>query len=502
MPKGKTAKRSALPVSKTAATTVDEIRNFFEPSGGIAVIGASNTKGKVGYALITNLTQGSVKKTGVGKARIFNKNETVKGFEGKIYPVNARAKLGDLISGLPAFKSVLDIPDTFENAIIAVPAKFVPDTMRELATKGVKSVVIITAGFSEFDATGKMLEDEVLEIARQNNMRIIGPNCLGIIRTYNNLNASFSDLMPPKGPISFISQSGALCTAVINYSFDERIGFTNFVSIGNKSDVDDSDLLLYFKDDPRTKAIALYIESVKNGAKFREAIASVIEDVPIVVAKSGRTVAGAAAASSHTGSIAGSDTIYDAIFSQYGVYRANTMNELFYCAKALGYQPPAKGDRVAILTNAGGPGVMCADSLFAEGLTVAGLEKKTLDALNKDMPAAWSRRNPVDILGDALADRFEIALNLLVNDKENDAIIVILCPTAMVEPLQTAKTVVDIMKNSEKPVSCCWLGLESRMSSFYLDDAGIPEVSFPDRAAKAIKALVHRGNFLKSRGLL
>ncbi|MHA1376951.1 MAG: acetate--CoA ligase family protein [Candidatus Helarchaeota archaeon] len=467
------------------------IRNFFEPEHGIAVIGASNKKGKVGNAVITNLTKGSVKAAGLSA-----------GFSGKIYPINNKAQQGDKIGGLPAYKSLLDIEDPVDVAIVVVPSKFVLNVINDCVAKGVKSLVIITAGFSEHDDDGKKLENQVCKIARDNNIRIIGPNCLGIIRTHNNYNASFADLMPPKGPISFISQSGALCTAVINYSFDEKIGFANFVSIGNKADIDDSDLIEYFAADPKTKVIALYIESIKNGKKFRETIDSVIEKVPIVVAKSGRTAAGAKAASSHTGSLAGSDIIYDAMFSQYGVYRVNSMNELFYCAKALGYQPPAKGDNVAILTNAGGPGVMAADDVFTQGLTIAKLSKKTLDVLNADMPPAWSHGNPVDILGDALADRYELALNLLKDDKNVDAIIAILCPTAMVEPLKTAKIVVDVMKDSDKPVAAAWLGLESRMSSNYLDDHGIIEVSFPDRAVKAIKALVHRGAFLKKRNLL
>lgn len=486
---------------------VEEIRNFFEPSGGVAVIGASNTKGKVGNAIIINLTQGAVKKAGVGKAGSFSKGGGVKGFDGDIYPVNIRAKPGDKIGGLPAYRSIEDIPDAFENAIVAVPAKFVPSVMEDLAKRGVRSVVIITAGFTEAGDAGKQAEKQILEIAMKNNMRIIGPNCLGIIRTYNNLNASFSDLMPPRGPIAFISQSGALCTAVINYSMDELLGFSNFVSIGNKADVDDADLMLYFAEDPRTKVIALYIESVNDGQKFRDVIDQVIKKKPIVVTKSGRTSAGAAAASSHTGSIAGADTVYSAMFAQYGVYRATSMNELFYCAKALGYQPPALGDRVAILTNAGGPGVMAADDLYMQGLTIATLEKKTMDALNAELPAAWSRRNPVDILGDALADRYEFALNEVINDDNVDAIIAMLCPTAMVEPLQTAKIVVDVMQENQKgdrpkPVAACWMGLDSRMSSFFLDSKGIPEVSFPDRAVKAIKALVHRGRFLKRNKLL
>ncbi len=481
---------------------VERIRNFFEPINGIAVIGASNKTGKVGNAVIINLVKGSVKSSSVGKAKLFKPGEKIKGFEGQIYPVNSEINPGDTICELPAYKSVLEIPNPIDVAVIVVPSKAVSDVMKECAQVGVKSVIIITAGFSEFNEAGKKLEAQLLDFAHKNNMHIIGPNCLGIIRTYNNLNATFSDLMPPKGPISFISQSGALCTAAINYSIDERIGFCNFVSIGNKADVDDADLMEYFAEDPKTKVIALYIESVKNGKKFREAIANVVEKVPIVVAKAGRTAAGAQAASSHTGSITGSDTIYNAVFTQYGVYRANTMNELFYCAKALGYQPPARGDRIAILTNAGGPGVLAADEVYLQGLTLASLENKTLEALNAKLPSAWSHRNPVDILGDSLADRYEFALNLLVEDKSNDAIIVILAPTAMVEPLPTAKIVVDIMKDSGKPVSCAWLGLESRDSTFYLDDHGIPEVSFPDRCVKALKSLIHRGKFLKKRNLL
>ncbi|NVM01460.1 MAG: CoA-binding protein [Candidatus Helarchaeota archaeon] len=479
---------------------VEEIRSFFEPKNGVAVIGASNKEGKVGNAVITNLTKGSVKTAGLGKRALVS---GPKGFAGNIYPINNRAKPGDLIGGLPAYKSILDVADPISTAIIVVPSKFVMDVIRDCGKKGVKSLVVITAGFSETGSEdAKALEKEVVKIAHYNDMRIIGPNCLGIIRCPNNYNASFSDLMPPKGPISFISQSGALCTAVINYSFDERIGFANFVSIGNKADVDDADLLEYFAEDLETKVIALYIESIKNGKKFREVVDKVIEKVPIVVAKSGRTAAGAKAASSHTGSIAGSDIIYDAMFAQYGIYRARSMNELFYCAKACGYQPPAKGDRIGILTNAGGPGVMAADDIFTEGLTIAKLSKKTIDSLNKDLPPAWSHANPVDILGDALADRYELALNLMAEDSNIDAMIVILCPTAMVEPLKTAKIVVDVMKDSAKPVSCAWLGLESRMSSNYLDEHGIIEVSFPDRCVRAIKALVHRGAFLKKRNLL
>jgi acetyl coenzyme A synthetase (ADP forming)-like protein len=482
---------------------IEEIRNFFEPTNGIAVIGASNKQGKVGNAVITSLVKGSIKSTVIGRVQMFKPDqEKIQGFQGKIYPVNSDISPGETIEGLPAYKSLLDIHQPVDVAVIVVPPKFVLNVMKDCAQIGVKSVVIITAGFSELNAAGKDLEKEIADFAHKNKMRIIGPNCLGIIRTQNDLNATFSDLMPPKGPISFISQSGALCTAVINYSIDERIGFANFVSIGNKADVDDADLMEYFARDPKTKVIALYIESVKNGGRFREALEKIIDKVPIVVTKAGRTAAGAQAASSHTGSIVGSDTIYDAVFNQYGVYRAKTMNELFYCAKALGYSPPAKGPNIAILTNSGGPGVLAADEVFLQGLQLAPLEQRTLDALNAELPAAWSHHNPVDILGDALASRYQFALNQLVEDKTVDALIILLAPTAMVEPLETAKIVVETMRKSDKPVSCAWMGLDSRDSSFYLDDAGISEVSFPDRCVRAIKALVSRGRFLKKRGLL
>jgi len=470
------------------------MKYFFEPRS-VAVIGASDKKGKVGNAVLTNLIKGSVKKASIQ----FGKSQEG-GFKGKIYPINARVREEDTLLGLPAYKSVLDVPDKIDLAIIAIPSKFVLDTIHECGKKGVKGLVIITAGFSEVG--NREQEKELVETAHKYGMRIIGPNCLGIMRTYNNLNASFSDFAPLKGPIAFISQSGALCTAVINYSFEESIGFSNFVSIGNKSDVTDANLLYYFLEDDKTKVISLYIESIPNGDEFIEAVKTVITKKPIVVYKAGRTEAGAAAASSHTGSIAGSDRVYDALFKQLGVYRTTSMNELFDCSKALGYQPPAKGDRVAIVTNAGGPGVMAADEVFLSGLKLAELSDELLEELNSFLPKAWSHRNPIDILGDAMGDRYEQVLELVANDPNNDAIIVILCPTAMVEPLKTAKVVVELSKKIDKPITCAWLGLESRMSSYYLNENGIPELSFPQRCVRAIKALVERGKFLKKHNLL
>ncbi|MBD3230278.1 MAG: hypothetical protein GF329_19020 [Candidatus Lokiarchaeota archaeon] len=472
---------------------VEKIKYFFQPSS-IAVIGASKTKGKVGNAVITNLVKGSIKKSSLKTGK-----SGLGGFKGKIFPVNIKAKENEKILGKAAYKSISDIPEKIDTAVIAIPAKYVLNTIHECGKKGIKGLVIITAGFSE--SGDKEIEDKLVETAKQYGMRIIGPNCLGIMRTHNNLNASFSDFSPPKGPIAFISQSGALCTAVINYSYQESIGFSNFVSIGNKSDISDADLLYYFLEDEQTKVISIYIESIPTGEEFINAVKKVVPKKPIVVYKAGRTSAGAAAASSHTGSIAGSDKIYDALFKQLGVYRASTMNELFDCSKALGYQPPARGDRVAIVTNAGGPGVMAADEVFLSGLELAEVSGDLLDDLNSILPSAWSHRNPIDILGDAMGDRFKESLDLVAADYNNDALIVILCPTAMCEPLKTAKVVVDLSKNINKPITCAWLGLESRLSEKYLDDNGIPELSFPQRCVRAIKALVERGNFLKKKNI-
>jgi acetyltransferase len=478
---------------KAENSKVKEIKTFFEPDKGIAVIGASSKLGKVGYAVMKNLVTGSVKSAGIKSAA---KNG---GFKGNIYPINVKAKIGTKIMGKDVYNSISEVPGEVDTAVIAIPSKFVLDTIHECGKKGIKALIIITAGFSE--SGGNDLEREIVEAAHEYGIRIIGPNCLGIMRTHNNLNASFSDFAPPKGPIAFISQSGALCTAVINYSYGESIGFSNFVSIGNKSDITDADLLEYFLEDKQTKVISLYIESIPNGTQFVNTVKRVILEKPIVVYKAGRTSAGAAAASSHTGSIAGSDSVYDALFRQLGVYRVSTMNELFDCSKALGYQPPAKGDRVAIVTNAGGPGVMAADEIFLSGLKLAEVSNDLLEKLNSFLPSAWSHHNPIDILGDAMGDRFEKALDIVAEDENNDALIVILCPTAMCEPLKTAKVVVDLNKRIDKPITCAWLGLESRMSEKYLDDHGIPELSFPQRCVRAIKALVERGKFLQKHNI-
>ncbi|RMF90096.1 MAG: hypothetical protein D6733_04720 [Methanobacteriota archaeon] len=455
---------------------------FFKPRS-IAVIGASREAGKVGNAVCENLLRGTTKE--ILHAR---------GFGGAIYPVNPRA---DEIMGLKCYSSIKDVPGEVDLAVVVVPARFVPTIMEEMGEKGTRAAVIISAGFSESGEEGARLEREVLRIASKQGIRIIGPNCLGVIRTHNHLNASFADMMPEPGPISFVSQSGALCTAVIQYSFEESIGFSNFVSIGNKADVDDADLLEYFASDEETQAIALYIESLKDGRRFMEAAKKTVPEKPVVILKSGRTEAGARATSSHTGSLSGSDAAYEAAFRQTGALRVYTIMELFDAAKALAYQPPAKGDRIAVVTNAGGPGVMAADQLYTRGLRLAELPKDVVKELDSFLPPAWSRSNPVDILGDATPERYGETLRVLSGCEEVDGIVVILTPQVMTRPMETARIVVESVRGVRKPVTAAWVGLSGRPSEDYLDSEGIPELTFPERAADAMAALVHRGRVLR-----
>ncbi|MFQ6136317.1 MAG: acetate--CoA ligase alpha subunit [Candidatus Hydrothermarchaeales archaeon] len=467
--------------------SLSNLDSCFRPKN-VAVIGASRDAGKVGNAIFVNLLKGTTR-------RLIH----AEGFAGDVYPINPKA---EEISGVKCYPSITEVPEDVDLAVIVIPSRFIPSVMEELPKKNVKAAVIISAGFSEGGAEGAELERQVLEIAKANNIRIIGPNCLGVMRTHNNLNASFADIMPPKGPISFVSQSGALCTAVIQYSFEEAIGFSNFVSIGNKSDVDDADLIEHFAQDPETKAIALYIESLKDGKKFLNSARKVIPEKPIVVLKSGRTETGAKAASSHTGSLAGSDAAYEAAFRQVGIYRVYSISELFDTAKALGYQPPARGNNIAIITNAGGPGVMAADQLYYRGLNLATIPEDVMAQLNEFLPPTWSHANPIDVLGDATPERYARTLELVGNCDTVDGIVVILTPQAMTNPMESAKVVVEVNKRVNKPLTAAWVGMTGRPSEDYLDSEGIPELSFPERAVDAMAALVHRGKVLKKYGKL
>lgn len=468
---------------------MDTIKNFFKPSG-IAVIGASDAEGKIGKIVLDNIIFGSSSSRKKGKRE---------GFQGNIYPINPRAKT---ISGLLTYPSVLDIPGSCELAVLCVPPAAVRKAVEECGQKGITSVVIITAGFSEAGEGGRSAERDLLDVAAAHGVRIIGPNCLGVMSVYMNLNATFGEAMPPRGPISFVSQSGALCTSVINYSFEEHLGFSNFVSIGNKADVDDADLLTYFEEDEHTNCIMLYIESLKDARKFYETARRVVRKKPVVAFKSGSTEEGAKATSSHTGSIAGADVAYEAAFRQSGVLRARTLSQLFDASRALAYQPVPLGENIAILTNAGGPGVLASDTAYGLGLKLAVLSEDTKEKLNEICPPTWSHRNPVDIIGDATTERYERSLRVLMEADEVNAVILLLAPTAKADPMGIAKGIVDVFRAHSKPITASFVGMISHESENYLDRCGIPEIEFPERAVIAMHALVERMRFLRKEGLM
>lgn len=468
---------------------MEAIDTFFKPAS-VAVIGASASAGKVGNIVLNNIVYGSKENA---------EKKKVEGFKGNIFPINPKETE---ILGLKAYKSLQDVPGGVDMAVICIPPKGVVNAIEDCGNKGIKSVVIITAGFSETGEEGGSVESDILEAAAKHGIRIIGPNCLGIISTFVDLNATFGDAVPRRGPISFVSQSGALCTSIIAYSFEEYLGFSNFISIGNKSDVDDSDLIEYFHRDPETKCIMLYIESLKDARDFFHRARPVVRDKPIVAFKSGYTEEGAKATSSHTGSIAGSDAAYEAAFKQAGIFRAKTLSQLFDSTRALAYQPVPEGENIAILTNAGGPGVLATDTAYTLGLTMAELSDDTIEQLNKVCPPNWSHRNPVDIIGDASTDRYNKCLQILMDAKEIDAVVLLLSPTAAADSFNIAHRIVDIQKTSGKPMTVSFVGMVAQDSENYLDYHGIPEIEYPERAVFAMHALMERMRFLKKEELM
>jgi len=442
------------------------LRKFFRPDS-VAVIGASRNPEKLGYAVVANIKEG--------------------GYQGRVYPVNPKT---DEILGLRAYPSVLDIPGAVDLAVIVIPARFVADVLEECGQKGVPTAVVISAGFREAGREGVERERKLTEIARQHNMRLIGPNCLGVIDTGTPLNASFAAGMPPGGPIDFMSQSGALGTAVLDIAMAGRIGFNKFVSLGNKADVNEIDLMETWADDPSSRVILMYVEGVTDGQRFIDVARKVTRKKPVLVVKSGVTQSGSRAVSSHTGSLAGSEAAYKAGFRQAGVIRANTMEELFDYALAFGYQPLLKGDRIGIVTNAGGPGILATDALERAGMQISRLSQETVEALVELLPEAASVGNPVDVLGDALADRYERAGRLVLSDPKIDGLLVILTPQAMTQIEGTARSVGQLAQSSDKPVLACFMG-EDRVGPGVeiLRQYGVPNYSFPERAAAALAAM-------------
>jgi acetyltransferase len=442
--------------------------SFFKPAS-IAVIGASGNPSKLGYAVVQNLIEG-----GFGQA-------------GKIYPINPKS---DEILGLTAYPSVSEVPAAIDLAVVVIPYPYVPAALKECGDKRIPAAIVISAGFRESGMDGLERERELIDIAEEYQIRLIGPNCLGVIDTFTPLNASFGAGTPPRGPLAFMSQSGALGTAILDLALAGRYGLSKFVSLGNKADVDEIDLLRAWSDDTNTKVIMIYSEGMSNGQEFIKAGLEVSPIKPIVAIKSGVTQAGSRAVSSHTGSLAGSEQAYQAAFNQAGVIRARSLESMFDIALALGYQPMLPGDRIAIVTNAGGPGILATDELERAGLSLARFTVETLKVLEQELPDAASASNPVDVLGDALADRYAFALETVAADPGVDGIIVLMTPQAMTEIEATAEVVGKISGQSDKPFLACFMG-EAKISSgiTILEKYGVPNYPFPERAAEAVRAM-------------
>jgi len=449
-----------------ADTTVSErrpiLRTMLTPKS-VAVIGASEKPESVGRALLENIQP----------------------FRGRVFPINPSHTI---LLGQKTFPKISDVPEQIDLAVIATPAATVPGIVADCADAGVKGAIIISAGFKESGPAGAELEKQILE--RRGKMRIIGPNCVGVMLPHIGLNATFAKPLALPGNIGFISQSGALCTAILDWSRSTQLGFSAFVSIGSMADVNWGDLIDHLGDDPHTRSILLYMESVGDARSFLSAAREVALTKPIIVIKVGRSGSAAKAAASHTGALTGSDDVLDAAFRRVGVLRVDTIEELFGLAELLGKQPRPAGPRLAIVTNGGGPGVLATDALIECGGKLAELSDKTLDQLNTLLPPHWSRGDPVDILGDASPETYAKAVEIVSRDENNDGLLVILSPQAVTEPSKTAERLHAFAKLKGKPILASWIGgIGVRPGVEILDRAGIPTFEYPDAAARAFCAM-------------
>ena len=448
---------------------------IFAPKN-IAVIGATETPGSVGRTVIWNLISSP--------------------FGGTVFPINPKRPS---VLGIKAYPNISAVPEPVDLAVVVTPAQTVPGIISDCVDFGVKSAIIISAGFKETGAGGVELERQVMEHAHRGNMRIIGPNCLGVMNPTTGVNATFASTMARRGSVGFISQSGALCTAILDWSLRENVGFSAFVSIGSMLDVDWGDLIYYLGDDPHTKSIVIYMESIGNARGFLSAAREVALTKPIIVIKPGRTEGAAKAAASHTGSLTGSDEVLEVAFRRSGVLRVGTIAELFYMAEVLGKQPRPKGRRLTILTNAGGPGVLATDSLLTNGGELTKLSTETMDAFNQLLPAAWSHNNPVDILGDASPERYSKALEIAAKDPNSDGILVILTPQAMTDPTKTAEELKPYAQSLDKPVIANWMGgRDVEPGEMVLNSVNIPTFPYPDTAARVFDYMAHYSENLSS----
>lgn len=437
---------------------------IFSPKN-VAVIGATERKRSVGRTVMTNLIQGE--------------------FPGKIFPVNP---IQEFVLGLKAFPNVSSLPEKPDLAVIITPPGIVPGIVKECVQVGVRGAIIISAGFKETGAAGAALEQQVLAEARRGNMRIIGPNCLGVMSPRSKFNATFAAGMARPGSVALVSQSGALCTAILDWSLREKVGFSAFVSLGSMLDVGWGDLIYHLGDDPNTRSIVIYMETIGDARAFLSAAREVALTKPIIVIKPGRSAAAAKAAASHTGSLTGSDEVLQAAFHRAGVLRVESISELFDMAEVLAKQPRPKGPRLTIITNAGGPGVLATDALITNGGQLAELAPETMDSLNQILPPTWSHNNPVDIIGDAGPELYARAVDIAAKDPNTDGLLVVLTPQAMTDPTATAEELKPFGHIEGKPILASWMGAgEVEKGEDILNEARIPTFKYPDRAARAFE---------------
>ncbi len=452
---------------------------LFEPKS-IAVIGASRDPSSVGYGILASLVRGCAKPSTWSAP-----------FPGKIYPVNPHAR--ELL-GLRCVPSILNVPGPVDLAIIAVPAKIVPAVVAECARKRVKAAIVVSAGFGELGEAGKRLEEQIVTQARTTGMRLVGPNCLGILRPWSKLNASFALSTPPAGDVAFLTQSGAMADSIIDWALRERYSFSAIVSLGNSADLDAADFLDWAAQDNKTKSIALYLEGVKDGRRFLDALRRATARKPVVVLKGGRTAAGTRAASTHTGALASDARVFAGIVRQGGAAAANSLESLFDVAKALAQQPRTANQGTAIVTNGGGAGVLCADACAEFGVALAEFPETLLRKLDatKKMHPAYSRRNPLDLVGDALPDRYEAALNAVLADKGVGGAIVIQTLQTMTDAEEDARVVILAHRQfPRKPVLAVFMGGKySEDAINLLREHGVPDYNDPRKAARAMAALV------------
>jgi len=455
---------------------IHKLNNIFNPQR-VALIGVTTNPNSVSGKVLINLVSG--------------------GFRGVIYPINPDH---EAVMGIPCYPDIRSLPRVPELGIICTPAEKVLETVRECGECGILGLIIMSAGFKEIGDEGKKIENEIkAEIRKHEGMRVIGPNCLGIIVPGIKLNASFAADMPKAGNIAFISQSGALCTSVLDWAVEGKIGFSQFVSIGNSIDVEFGDLIDYFGEDENTKCIILYIESIQNPRKFMTAARAFARKKPIIVYKAGRFAESAQVAASHTGAMASEDAVYDAAFQRAGLARIYEIGDIFSVSELIGRNKFPRGPRLGIITNAGGPGVMATDALIASNGVLAELSSETITKLNENLPSFWSHRNPVDVLGDARAKRISKATQIVLEDNQVDAVLVILTPQAMTNPNATAKEISILGKDTQKPILAAWLGGYSmHEADDILVENGIPSFRTPEQAIRAFMTLVAYNRNLKA----